>query len=93
MREQRRADELRPTSIDTAFNRYAEGSAWISFGETRVLCTASVEESQSPFLRGCQKGWVTAEDKPLYWDQVMQLKRLADQGIADLAAYQLQAVR
>lgn len=61
MRENRKADELRPISIDTSFNRYAEGSALISFGHTRVLCTASVEEKQPPFLRGTDKGWVTAE--------------------------------
>ena len=61
MRDNRRADELRPVTIDTTFNRYAEGSALISFGHTRVLCTASVEESQPPFLRGTGKGWVTAE--------------------------------
>jgi len=61
MREDRQADELRPVTIDTAFNRYAEGSALISFGHTRVLCTASVEERQPPFLRGSDKGWVTAE--------------------------------
>ncbi len=61
MREDRQADELRPVSIDTTFNRYAEGSALIAFGHTRVLCTASVEEKQPPFLRGTEKGWVTAE--------------------------------
>ena len=61
MRDDRQADELRPVSIDTTFNRYAEGSALISFGHTRVLCTASVEENQPPFLRGSSKGWVTAE--------------------------------
>lgn len=61
MREDRKADELRPVSIDTSFNRYAEGSALIAFGHTRVLCTASVEERQPPFLRGTEKGWVTAE--------------------------------
>jgi len=61
MREDRRADQLRPVTIDTEFNRYAEGSALIAFGHTRVLCTASVEESQPPFLRGTQRGWVTAE--------------------------------
>jgi len=61
MRADRRADALRPVSIDTAFNRYAEGCALISFGHTRVLCTASVENSQPPFLRGTEKGWVTAE--------------------------------
>ena len=61
MREDRKADELRPVIIDTTFNRYAEGSALISFGHTRVLCTASIEEKQAPFLRGTDKGWVTAE--------------------------------
>jgi len=61
MRENRQADELRPITIDTTFNAYAEGSALISFGNTRVLCTASVEEKQPPFLRGTDKGWVTAE--------------------------------
>lgn len=61
MREIRKADELRPVTIDTSFNRYAEGSALISFGHTRVLCTASVEEKQPPFLRNTEKGWVTAE--------------------------------
>jgi len=61
MRDNRQADELRPIRIDTTFNAYAEGSALISFGNTRVLCTASVEEKQPPFLRGTDKGWVTAE--------------------------------
>ena len=61
MRKDRTADALRPISIDTTFNRYAEGCALISFGHTRVLCTASVEEKQPPFLRNSEKGWVTAE--------------------------------
>ncbi len=61
MREGRRADELRPVHIDTGFNIHAEGSALISFGHTRVLCTASVEDKVPPFLRGEGKGWVTGE--------------------------------
>jgi len=61
MRDDRDADQLRPIHIDTLFNRYAEGSALISFGHTRVLCTASVEDSQPPFLRNTERGWVTAE--------------------------------
>lgn len=61
MRTQRAADELRPVHIDTGFNRYAEGSALISFGHTRVLCTASVADAQPPFLRGTEQGWITAE--------------------------------
>jgi len=61
MRDDRRADQLRPVSIDTSFNIHAEGSALISFGHTRVLCTASVESSVPPFKRGDGTGWVTAE--------------------------------
>ncbi|MFQ5581588.1 MAG: ribonuclease PH [Mariprofundaceae bacterium] len=61
MRHDRKASELRPVTIDTSFNIHAEGVALISFGHTRVLCTASVEEKQPPFLRSTEQGWVTAE--------------------------------
>jgi len=61
MRTNRTADELRPVDIDTRFNRHAEGSALISFGLTRVNCTASVEDKVPPFLRNSGRGWVTAE--------------------------------
>jgi ribonuclease PH len=54
-------DELRPVKITRRFTRHAEGSALIEFGDTRVLCTASVEESVPQFLRGKGQGWVTAE--------------------------------
>lgn len=54
-------DQLRPVSIERGVNKYAEGSALIRFGDTHVLCTASVEEKVPPFLRGKQQGWVTAE--------------------------------
>ena len=57
----RRADELRPINIEPDINRYAEGSVLIAFGETRVICTASVEEKVPGFLEGQGKGWVTAE--------------------------------
>lgn len=58
---QRRPDELRPIRITRQFTRHAEGSVLIEFGDTQVLCTASVEESVPPFLRGKGQGWVTAE--------------------------------
>ena len=54
-------DELRPTTITRNFTRHAEGSVLICCGETRVLCTASVEDRVPPFLRGRGEGWVTAE--------------------------------
>lgn len=57
----RAPDELRPTTITRNFTRHAEGSVLICCGETRVLCTASVEERVPPFLRGKGEGWVTAE--------------------------------
>ncbi|MSN25645.1 MAG: ribonuclease PH [Geobacter sp.] len=57
----RRVEELRPITITRNFTRHAEGSVLIEFGDTKVICTASVEESVPPFLRGKGTGWVTAE--------------------------------
>lgn len=60
-RDGRRPDALRPIQFARNFTRYAEGSVLVSFGETRVLCNASVEERVPPFMRGEGRGWVTAE--------------------------------
>ena len=57
----RRADQLRPVSIERGFTRHAEGSVLVSFGDTRVLCTASVEDKVPPHKRGSGEGWLTAE--------------------------------
>ncbi|MFA0924268.1 ribonuclease PH [Xanthomonas fragariae] len=57
----RTADQLRPVRIERAFTRHAEGSVLVSFGDTRVLCTASVENRVPNFLRGKGEGWLTAE--------------------------------
>ncbi|MEF8719630.1 MAG: ribonuclease PH [Candidatus Accumulibacter necessarius] len=57
----RQPSQLRPLRITRHFTRHAEGSVLIELGDTRVLCTASVEESVPPFLRGSGQGWVTAE--------------------------------
>ncbi len=57
----RAADELRPVSIERNFTCHAEGSVLVSFGATRVICTASVDESVPRFLRGENSGWITAE--------------------------------
>ena len=57
----RAPDQMRSISIEPGFTRHAEGSCLVSFGDTRVLCTASVEERVPPFLRGKGEGWVTAE--------------------------------
>ena len=57
----RTADELRPVTFTRRFTKHAEGSVLVQFGDTHVLCTASVEESVPSFLRGKGQGWVTAE--------------------------------
>ncbi len=57
----RQNQQLRPVKITTDYTKYAEGSCLIEFGDTKVICTASVEESVPPFLKGSGTGWVTAE--------------------------------
>ena len=57
----RRPGELRPVRIQRSYTKHAEGSVLIEFGDTRVLCTASVEERVPPFLKDSGRGWVTAE--------------------------------
>ena len=57
----RAPDEMRAITIDTGYTVHAEGSCLVSFGDTKVICTASVEERVPPFLRGKGQGWVTAE--------------------------------
>jgi ribonuclease PH len=57
----RPADALRPVTITRRYTKHAEGSVLVAFGDTKVLCTASVEERVPPFMRGEGRGWVTAE--------------------------------
>jgi ribonuclease PH len=57
----RKLDELRPVRLTTGYLPYAEGSALIEMGQTRVICSASVEERVPPFLRNRGQGWITAE--------------------------------
>jgi ribonuclease PH len=57
----RAPDQLRRVQITRGYTRHAEGSVLVAFGDTRVLCTASVEDKVPPFLRGQGRGWVTAE--------------------------------
>ncbi len=57
----RQTNEMRSVSVETGFSKHAEGSCLIKFGDTHVLCTASLEERVPPWLRGGGKGWVTAE--------------------------------
>ena len=57
----RAADALRPVTITRRYTKHAEGSVLVEFGDTKVLCTASVEEKVPPFKRGSGEGWLTAE--------------------------------
>ncbi|GAB2564541.1 ribonuclease PH [Dyella jejuensis] len=57
----RASDQLRNITIERRYTRHAEGSVLIAFGDTRVLCTASIEDRLPPWLRGKGEGWVTAE--------------------------------
>jgi ribonuclease PH len=57
----RQPDQLRTVSLEPGFAKYAEGSCLVKFGDTHVLCTASVDEKVPPFLRNTGLGWVTAE--------------------------------
>jgi ribonuclease PH len=58
---ERATSALRPVTLETGVNRYAEGSCLVSFGHTKVLVTASLDEGVPPFLKGKGQGWVTAE--------------------------------
>ena len=57
----RSREDLRPISLEAGVSRYAEGSCLAKFGETHVLCTASVDENVPRWMKGSGKGWVTAE--------------------------------
>ncbi|MCM8882023.1 MAG: ribonuclease PH [Candidatus Thiodiazotropha sp.] len=57
----RQPDELRPISITRQYTKHAEGSVLVCFGDTQVICTASVEERVPRFLKGAGQGWITAE--------------------------------
>ena len=60
-RDGRGTDVLRPLVLTRRYNKFAEGSVLIQLGDTRVICTASLEEKVPPFLRGTGQGWITAE--------------------------------
>lgn len=59
--DSRQANQLRPITMTTGVNKHAEGSVLIEVGDTKVICTASVEERVPPFMKGQGKGWITAE--------------------------------
>jgi ribonuclease PH len=86
----RRPDELRPISIEPGAVPYAEGSALVSFGDTRVLCAASVEERVPPYRKGTGSGWITAEYAMLPRSTQVRTERAAQRGRIDGRASEIQ---
>lgn len=76
----RAVNQLRDISIVRNFTRHAEGSVLISFGDTKVICTASISESVPPFLKGQGQGWITAEYGMLPRSTGTRMKREAASG-------------
>ncbi|HEY1459151.1 MAG TPA: ribonuclease PH [Casimicrobiaceae bacterium] len=79
-RSNRSAEQLRPLTITRNFSRHAEGSVLIEAGDTRVICTASVEETVPPFLKGKGQGWITAEYGMLPRATNTRMRREASEG-------------
>ncbi len=77
---QRAADELRDITITRQYTKHAEGSVLIEAGDTRVICTASIDSSVPPFLRGKGQGWVTAEYGMLPRSTGSRMRREANAG-------------
>ncbi|MDD9910149.1 MAG: ribonuclease PH [Ahrensia sp.] len=76
----RAPDEMRAVTLERGFSKHAEGSCLIKFGDTHVLCTASLEERVPPWLRGAGKGWVTAEYGMLPRSTGSRMRREASSG-------------
>ncbi len=86
----RQPDELRPVQIERAVSMHAEGSCLIKFGNTHVLCTASIEERVPPWLKGQGRGWVTAEYSMLPRATSERTRREVTQGHASGRTQEIQ---
>ena len=86
----RACDMLRPIIFERAVNRYAEGSALIRWGNTHVLCTASVDDKVPPFLRGSDSGWITAEYAMLPRSTQSRMQREISRGKRDARGSEIQ---
>ncbi len=76
----RQPDQIRPVTLERGISKHAEGSCLIKFGDTHVLCTASLEDRVPPWLRGGGKGWVTAEYGMLPRSTSERMRREASAG-------------
>lgn len=76
----RQADQLRPVKITRNFIKHAEGSVLIEMGDTKVICTATIEEKVPPFMKGSGKGWITAEYSMLPRSSATRIPRESARG-------------
>ena len=86
----RKLDEMREVSVEVGFTKHAEGSVLIEFGDTRVLCTASVSKGVPRFLKGQGKGWLTAEYGMLPRSTSTRMNREAARGKQDGRTVEIQ---
>ena len=86
----RRPDQLRPLVLDRGWSKHAEGSVLVSAGDTRVLCTASVEEGVPPFLKSKGQGWLTAEYGMLPRATHTRMRREAAEGAQSGRTHEIQ---
>jgi ribonuclease PH len=86
----RRPDQLRPLRLERGWTKHPEGSVLVSAGDTRVLCTASVEEGVPPFLKGKGRGWVTAEYGMLPRSTHTRMRREAAEGAQSGRTHEIQ---
>lgn len=86
----RASDKLRRVKITRNYIRPAEGSCLIEVGDTKVICTASVEERVPPFLRGLEEGWITAEYSMLPRSSTTRIRREGERGIQKGRTHEIQ---
>ena len=86
----RASDQMRPVVLEPGFSKHAEGSCLVRFGDTHVLCTASLDERVPPFLKGSGKGWVTAEYGMLPGSTDTRKQRDASRGKVDGRSTEIQ---
>jgi ribonuclease PH len=88
----RTRDELRPVKFHTGYQRYAEGSVLVEIGDTRVLCSASVEDNVPQFRKGTGSGWITAEYSLLPRSTLVRCPREASRGRVNGRTHEIQRV-
>jgi len=90
MRKDRKNSEIREVSIETNYTKHAQGSVLIAFGDTKVLCTAMIEERVPSFLKGSGEGWITCEYRMLPSSTITRKPRASSKGKVDGRTMEIQ---